>query len=338
MDRREFLRIAAFAPAAVLAACRSETRPPARRASPTAPSVPPSPSPTKPAATLAWRRLKAGGPEARRDHSLTAHPERGQLYLFGGRTAGQARGDLWVLRDGRWKRLADGPPARFGHNAGFVDGRLLVFGGQAGGAFFSDLWAFDGGRWEELGAAGPSPRYGAGGTVIDDRLAVTHGFTNEGRFDDTWRFAEGWEEVSPASGPRPVERCLHRFVDLAGAGVAVLFGGQTTGEPFLGDTWLYNPEGRSWTELDVAGPSARNFYAAAATDDLLYLFGGRGADGGRNDLWSFDGRRWKELRPEGKPPGPRDGADAAVAGSSLFLFGGNDGSADLADLWELTLP
>jgi len=70
-------------------------------------------------------------------------------YLFGGQASdGTALGDLWAydLANDAWSQIdASGPPARFGHNAAWVDGiGLVVFAGQAGPTtFYGDLWAYD---------------------------------------------------------------------------------------------------------------------------------------------------------------------------------------------------
>jgi N-acetylneuraminic acid mutarotase len=292
-----------------------------------------------------WKRIGAKGPGGRRDHSLSADEDGAVAYLFAGRKGGAALDDLWVFDpgDGAWSRIeARGPEPRFGHNAAVIDGRLLVFGGQSGAdVFFNDLWAFDPGRgrWERLAQDGPAPvpRYGAGGTRVGPAFAVSHGFTNAGRFDDTWSFRRRWMDISPGTGPRPVERCLHRLVHLRSAGLLVLFGGQTTGTAYLGDTWLYDLDGKTWTAYEGPAPSPRNFYGATATRDAVYLFGGSGSEGSLADLWSFDGERWTKVRTRGKGPVPRNGHDVTLMGDRILFYGGSGDSGELADTWELAL-
>lgn len=267
------------------------------------------------------------------------------MFLFGGKAKGRVLDDAWAFeRSTRlWQPLPEKPPARFGHSAGFVDGHLVIFGGQAGARFFNDAWAFDPGRgvWTKLSPSGKPPpaRYGASGTTIVNSLAISHGFTNTGRFDDTWALSTRWANVSPPSGAaRPFKRCLHRAVYLSGPRKMVLFGGQTDGTPFLGDTWIYDPTELTWAEKKGAGPSPRNLYAAVATATTMYIFGGLARGGALNDLWSFDGTAWKQQRAAGTAPRRRGGVEGAlIRGPSMIVFGGTDGSREFADLWELSL-
>ena len=305
-------------------------------------------------AAVRWTRHSPSGPPppARRDHTMATDGE--TVFIFGGR-GDRVLDDLWSFNAtaNSWKDLNDsmGPPARFGHNLVYdpLGNRLLVFGGQAGADFFNDLWAYDvnTGKWSELqvGDDRPAPRYGAA-SAFDPagRFLISHGFTQSGRFDDTWAFgaADGmWSNVTP-QGSLPVERCLMRGVWDPGANRFLMFGGQTTGTPFLNDIWRLDEEG--WSELiGEPRPSARNFYAMAfdGDDGRLVLFGGRAAEGPLNDLWQFDSSSdtWSELQADGETPSPRSGHDAVwlTGRRSMMVFGGRGGSRDLNELWELSL-
>jgi hypothetical protein len=355
LSRRAFLRATAIGGGGLLAAYAVGCGDGDGGAAPTATgaATEPAATPTKQpgASTLRWRRLEPAGelPTPRRDHTLVTDGER--LVLFGGRDPSPLD-DTWIysIASNQWERSAADtrPAARFGHNAAWdrASNNVLVFGGQAGASFFNDLWAFDPETWQWIpvplgSAAVPAARYGAGGALDGaGRLLVTHGFTTQGRFDDTWAFGGGaWSDVSPA-GARPIERCLMRAVyDTAGERL-LIFGGQTTGTPFLGDTWLLEPAG--WRDVTAGGgPSPRNFYALVfdALAGRALLFGGNTADGDTNDLWAFDsaGERWSQPAVEGEPPSRRDGHDAAIAGERLYVFGGAEGNTNLNDLWVLEL-
>ncbi len=175
------VRIPLFAAllAAVLAACGQPPATPGQPSGDGAASLGPSqaePTPSETAATSpdpaptepAWRLVSAevDGITPREDHTWTLDPEARVAYLFGGRTADNvALDDLWAydLDDGSWRRIDPPrrtPPARFGHNAAWVEGiGLVVFAGQAGTAFFDDLWAFDPAaeRWRRLASGGDAP-------------------------------------------------------------------------------------------------------------------------------------------------------------------------------------
>ena len=370
VSRRTVLRTAALGGSGLLGAylvgCAGGSDEPAATSTVTAPTSTQPPAPS--GSTLRWQQLSPAGdaPPPRRDHSLVAGELTSgpRLYLFGGRNGGGELSDLWEydIQAGEWNEIeANGPSPRHGHNAVWdvSSGKMLVFGGQSGSEFFNDLWQFDLGtnRWTELAPAGPVPaaRYGAaaalrpspndpeGAILTPGDLLVTHGFTSAGRFDDSWQYdieANTWTEVSPPD-ERPIERCLVRGAWDPLRNRLIIFGGQTTSEPFLGDLWTLSPPG--WAELArLPAPAARNLYAMAYANERLQLilFGGKTADGPTNDLWLFDGHDefWTEAEIIGERPAPRYSHDAAwvIENESLFVFGGSDGSNDLNDLWQLT--
>ncbi|HEX5041211.1 MAG TPA: kelch repeat-containing protein [Candidatus Limnocylindria bacterium] len=96
------------------------------------------------------------------------------------------------------------------------------------------------------------------------------------------------------------------------------------------------PEPLAWTELDAAGPAARedHTWTLAGHGRTAYLFGGR--DGGTvfGDLWSFDLETdtWAELAADGPPA--RFGHESVwVDGVGLVIFAGQSGATFFDDLW-----
>ena len=93
----------------------------------------------------------------------------------------------------------------------------------------------------------------------------------------------------------------------------------------------------SWTRLTqaAAGPAAREDHTWTVVDDVVYLFGGRTADGPANDLWAFSltTNEWRELHPDGQAPEPRFGhTGTAVPGVGLVVWSGQ-GSDFFDDIW-----
>jgi hypothetical protein len=319
----------------------------------------PTPEPSTPA--VGWRQLEAAGdvPSAREDHTLTTTPDGATAYLFGGRTAdGQALDDLWAfdLATDSWSRVAgNGPPARFGHNAAWVDGvGLVIFAGQSAATFYNDLWAFDpaADHWRQLPGRGdaPVPRYGSCAAVgPDGRLWISHGFTSEGsRFADTRAYdfpTDTWTDETPA-GDRPIKRCLHGcwWTD---DGSFSLYAGQTDGVPALGDLWRLTPGPRpgtnTWSRVKADGrwPADRQLYAATRWGRSAVVFGGRGIDGRYlDDAWLFPDDDAPSRIRAGEGPAARMGAEliADPRRDRVILFGGRDADSAYDDLWELQLP
>lgn len=319
----------------------------------------PSAGPRTGVTELAWQPLAtAAGPAAREDHTWTIDGAGERAYLFGGR-AGDAFGDLWAydLAAGTWSRLAPtgaAPPARFGHEAAWVDGiGLVLFAGQAGSTFFNDLWAYQPGdnHWRQLPSAGSVPvaRYGTcSGVGPDGRLWISHGFTSDGvRFSDTRAYdfaAQAWSDVTPG-GDVPVSRCLHAcwWTD---AGAFTLYAGQTTGVTALGDLWRLDAPGAAeaaWRrETAEALPPDRNLPAAARWEAGTLAFGGQAIDDGfLADAWYLpDDGAPVQLAPSADAstaPDARSGA-ALIADPErgrLLLFGGRNSNGVLADMWAL---
>lgn len=325
--------------------------------SPTSAATAPSPSaaPSTPVA-LAWAQLAPTGdvPAAREDHTWTVDPASRSAWLFGGRDGGTVLDDLWRydLATGTWERLTPSgpaPEARFGHTATWVpEVGLVVWAGQQTG-FFDDLWAFDpaAGSWRELADAGdrPAARYGSCAALgPDGRLWISHGFTAEsGRFSDTraYDFAAGrWSDETP-QGEVPVIRCLHDCL-FAPDGQLVLYGGQTTGAPALGDLWTRPVDGGWMQAADGSAPPPRQLYAVATTGSSAVVFGGGAEDRSKlGDLWRLDlaTLAWEALSPEGEAPAPRSGVAAIVdpVDGRLLLHGGIGDDGALGDLWELPM-
>ena len=330
------------------------------------PSLAPSESPIVSALpsvepVLSWSRLDPGGssPRAREDHTWTVDPATGQAYLFGGRAGARAFGDLWRYDLGAdsWKRIATegaAPAPRFGHTGTWVPGvGLVIWSGQVGSDFFSDTWAFDpsAGRWQRLAANGPAPkaRYGSCAALgPDGRMWVSHGFTEDtGRFSDTWAYdftRRRWSEETHGGRVATI-RCLHDCLWTAD-GRFLIYAGQTTGAPAIGDLWIRGVDSE-WSKTADPRPPARQLYALAVVgsggaEERAFVFGGGDQDRAKlADLWSLqlDDLSWQKEDPTGRVPSARSGAAmvADPSGARVLLFGGQAKGGAVGDLWELSL-
>lgn len=126
-------------------------------------------------------------------------------------------------------------------------------------------------------------------------------------------------------------------------GVVLLFGGADESR-VMADLWAWN--GAEWRCLAPGGPPARTFAALAWDGERTILFGGNavlfgaehGADTFLDDMWQWDGRRWRVI--DGAVPSARAEAGAAWDRHRrrVVLFGGYrdvDGErVRLGDTWE----
>ena len=122
-----------------------------------------------------------------------------------------------------------------------------------------------------------------------------------------------------------------------------MFGGQTTGEPFLDDLWTLS-SGRGWTTvLRQPHPTGRTFYSLVydTQREQVLMFGGNTADGASDETWIFhvQDEFWTHEEPAGERPSSRLGHDAVwlPGSSSMLVFGGEADGEDLNQLWQLTI-
>jgi hypothetical protein len=112
-----------------------------------------------------------------------------------------------------------------------------------------------------------------------------------------------------------------------------MFGGFTYPVVLLGDTWTYDPEANSWTELAPSGTLPAPRYAGRGmvydpAIDRVILFGGYGEDGPLKDTWAYDAQAnaWTNLEPGGSVPAARYGHSMVYdsATETVILYGGRD--------------
>ena len=222
--------------------------------------------------------------------------------------------------------------------------------------------------WSQVGATEEAfaGRYGMG-TAFDSgsNLVLLFGGAHWGRTDegnhvglgDTWVFdveSSTWTQVTPAISPPP--RIDPSFVYDSDADRVVMFGGHTElGGEVLGDTWTYDADANTWTEIESSlSPPPRSGHAAWFDPGVgsSFVFGGAGewtswpplpwtALGGE-ELWRFDSGtgNWTLSR---SAPNPgyllSGGAFYDDSSASAWILGGDAYDADrrfqgyVSDIW-----
>lgn len=299
-----------------------------------------------------WTELTPlNSPSARSFASMVFDSTSSSSVLFGGGSNTGIVNDTWTfqLATTTWTRL-NPPTSPFPRYATMMsfdsqNGNILLFGGTSDLRLFNDTWIFNLADWTDLGLqTSPSPRQGASmafDTAQDTFLLF--GGTDGNYLNDTWAFNEenqNWTQLNPLTAPPA--RAFASFIYDSVNGFFVLFGGEDD-SGFLNDTWIFNPQTSSWSELNLSSfPPARSNACMAYdfTHNIIVLFGGRNNNGFLDDTWTFNpvNLSWVELHPSISPP---ERASASMAfglfNSTFVLFGGENSLGLLNDTWVFDL-
>ncbi|KAK9459920.1 uncharacterized protein V1516DRAFT_467098 [Lipomyces oligophaga] len=282
------------------------------------------------------------------------------IFIFGGLFRSKPRNDLWVLNpESCTMRLAQKTnevvSPRVGHASDLIGSVLIVFGGDTrvdGNAEFDDNLYFLNTstlKWSRalVAGGGPGGRYGHTINIIGKRLFLFGGqrdstYLNDLYFFDLSKSQVGeparWQAIRPLADISPSVRANHTTTVFGGK--LYLFGG-TNGQECFNDTWSFDPADCQWTQLDCVGflPKPCERHSAAIVGDLMYVFGGRSADGreiGSLTTLRLSTNRWFTFQNMGPSPSPRAGHSMTVSGSKIFTIGGtSDGGAVPEDLGTL---
>jgi hypothetical protein len=251
-------------------------------------------------------------------------------------------------------------------------GLVLKVGGTARGCFTTNMlgndgvWAFDvgAGTWEQLVGRTPfvtdGVAYHSGAGKLIAWRSFVEGSTCEAAptsTAQTWAFdwrTGTWENRAPKASP-PKGLIQNGDQILAydeEARKVILFGGfdwdkyvrMVNGEPipaeeiFSDQTWAYDYEANTWTNMQPEGPPARRNSHSLVYDKVakkVILFGGGGVEGTFDDTWAYDygSNTWTDLQPAPRPSS-RDYTGLAFdedAGTTVLFGGTNAAETEVYD-------
>lgn len=215
--------------------------------------------------------------------------------------------------------------------------KIILYGGQTEGRGITpngETWAYDvdSNTWTEMKPAISPYEKGAIDLVYDsesDRVILFGGNWGE---KDTWAYdynTNTWTEMAEG----PADRLGYRAAYDAESDRCILFGGANFSSypVFYKDTWAYDFNSDTWTEMEpVKRPYARNYHAMAydAQADRIILFGGGHIQDNMGDTWDYDFNldTWTKIEPNG---GIRPGSRSYHAmvydptSNKTILFGGD---------------
>ncbi|HEV2718960.1 MAG TPA: kelch repeat-containing protein [Thermoanaerobaculia bacterium] len=266
--------------------------------------------------------------------AMTFDDLRQQTLLFGGvlATGTVPRNQLWIY-SGDWVQGYDPnytPPARelMAFLRDDASGVIWLFSGRDPDILYADLWTYQYGKWQRFVTADPGPQSCISPASAFDtdrrKLVVFCADNTMAEFDLT-----DWKSISGLTKNPPVRAFSSMTYD-PNIKKSVLFGGyDSSNTHYNNDTWLW--DGTAWTQVTKNLPPQR-INAAMWFDPHLnrtVIFGGVGRASPQdrvtrfNDMWSFDGTGWTQIKPAHTPP-PLYGVQLAVdptTGNAL-LFGG----------------
>lgn len=291
-------------------------------------------------------------PFARAGHDTAYDSESDRVILFGGNLAPPGSNFLsdetwgYDTNADAWQNLEPitGPSSRFVHAMAYDVGsdRIILYGGIL--AEGPETWAYDlnSNAWTDMSPVVLPTAWGFVDMTYDlgsDRIILFGGTsantrtpTQADQVDETWAYdfdANTWTMMNPARAPS--HRGAHGMAYDAESDMVVLFGGRDLPGDF-GDTWAYDFDSDSWTEMSPAlAPSPRHGHAMAYDErsDRIVLFGGlslRGLPVG-DETWVYDLNSNSWTQAEGVGPSPRFAASLAYDSESdrVVLFGGTTG-------------
>lgn len=247
-----------------------------------------------------------------------------------------ATSDVHILdvRSGRWQKatpLGEHPSPRAAHAAAAVGSMVVVQGGIGPAGLASedlhvlDFTEPDRPRWHRVMVSGPGPsaRYAHTLSLVANRFLVAAG-GNDGRqtLADAWALDTSdkpyqWRRIDGTPSAAAVK--AEEKNNQAGGGAAASSSSATTATTATPDY-----------------PAPRMYASAAArSDGLLLLCGGRGADGAPLDdafgLARHRDGRWEWAAAPGTMPGARYQHGAVFVGARLHVSGGAVGGGKLVD-------
>jgi len=190
------------------------------------------------------------------------------------------------------------PPKMLGQRMIYdpVGKRMILFGGSYYSnsyTFYGDTWSLDTAKneWTELATNGsPSARFNHAMVYDSDRKVIVlfGGFSASGRIGDTWIYnvaANAWTNVSPQMSPS--RRSDPGAAYDGKAKRVVIFGGYGLGDKIQSDTWAFDVEQKTSTQMAPANKPTGRYGGLMVYDsytEKCLLFGGHLIDASGKDF------------------------------------------------------
>ncbi len=241
------------------------------------------------------------GPAARSHAQLVYDIARARFVLFGGAGDGVRYDETWELTQTTWteNELVARPGARWDHGLAYdaLRGRVVMFGGRTNTSRFDETWEWDGTSWLQRRPPASPPARSHAALIYDGRRVMMFGGAGTLRLNDQWTWdGTEWRDITPPV--RPSVRDAHGLAYDRDRRRVVLFGGANDLNA-LNDTWEYDGDTGTWTQVGIGGPAPSPRRSTTLAYDphrkRTVLVGGSGSNGQPlSDIWEWDGTTWTE--------------------------------------------
>lgn len=256
--------------------------------------------------------------------------------------------ETWIydFSDNAWIQMnpTTQPDSRWLHQLSYIgDDKALLFSGDRHGLEdLNDTWTYDlsDNTWTAMNPQNsPDTRYAYGLAYIgDDKALLFGGQVGSQVWNDLWVYdysENNWTKKYPNDNPSGRYGPAMCFL---GNSLVLLFGGLTWSGDSPNDTWLFNLNDNTWTNMNpVNNPPGRNSH------DLVYvgngkalLFGGEDEDINYFDdtwIYNLNDNTWTEDLNNTNPPARsyhQLSVNNIINPTRAILFGG---SLNFSDTW-----
>jgi hypothetical protein len=315
-----------------------------------------------------WTNLAPlNSPPARANHMMTYDSADDVAVMFGGWN-GPYLGDTWIysFQNNTWinksPQASPSPRERGGVVYAAKHDEVILYGGFDGSKMLSETWIYNVAKnqWTQMvpSVSPPSSLNMVNlGMAYDSKDDVVVLFSNEG---NTWVYditQNTWINMQPSVSPNPrgLSTNGQQVVYDETSDTTLLFGGSPTWNFWLdpadstatNDTWAYDYEANTWTNLQPQlAPYARfnSQMAVDSVDNVTVLYGG--APSGQtslfNDTWIYNlvSNEWTNITPTRSPPVRYASVMAfSPLHGEAILFGGYDNlqGTFYGDTWAFKL-
>ncbi|QRW22861.1 Rab9 effector protein with kelch motifs [Rhizoctonia solani] len=272
-------------------------------------------------------------PRTSHSSSVVASPS-GDIFIFGGKLNGDR--ELMKMTARLVQTTGTVPSPRHDHASVLTEKWLVVWGGDTGlpqsdnNVYLLDITTY---VWSRLDLQpAPCPRGSHPVCICQNQLVAFGGCDDHGRsLNDLWSLdldsltqkTAKWKEIKVSRGRSPFKRHDHAMV--AYKNKLYEFGGYYDGDAIFNDTWCFDMNTKTWTELDCTGPTPprRSGHAVALVGDVVYMFGGWPDHGELGNTWCFriTEKRWYPLPDMGLRPSLSLGHTLATIGDRVIYVG-----------------